>query len=109
MWRPEAGQRGHIQVHRDHVARLPAAMKDVVARGNHGPFGIIVYQDAGVGAPGRHAEGQPAPGLRCREHAQVDRAGPGVVGGDLQVEPAPESRDPVYCWMYSVSPDSVAR
>src|SRR6266404_6238321 len=60
----------------------------------YGPFGIIVDRDTGAGAPGRHPQRQPARGLRRGEHAQVDRAGPGVVGGDLQVEAGPGQPGP---------------
>jgi len=85
---------GHVQMHDDGVARPPGTAENVIARQDPSSFGIIAHGDAGAGTPGRHTEGQAAPGWRGREHAQVDRAGPRVVGGDLEVEVRPGQPGP---------------
>ncbi len=81
--------RCHIQVHGDHVARLPAAMKDVVARGSYGPFGMVL--DSDQVEPPRDVRGHlldpvlapvrlagPQPGDRVPDPAAAVRAPPGA-------------------------------
>ncbi len=77
-----------------HVALVPGAVQEVVAGRDPGPFGIIVDRDPGAAAPGRHPQGQPARLRRRGEHPQVDGAGPGVVGGDLEVQARPGQPGP---------------
>src|SRR2546429_500193 len=80
---------GHVQVQGDHVALTPGAAQDVIAGRDPGPFGIIANRHPGAAAPGRHPQRQPARARRRGEHPQVNGAGPGVVGGDLEVQARP--------------------
>src|ERR1700751_3880922 len=50
--------------------------------------------DTGAGAPGRHPQRQPARVRRRVEYPQVDRAGPGVIGADLEVQARPGQPGP---------------
>ena len=76
--------RGQVQVQGDLVARLPAAAKLVIA--GRGLLVLVVHRDAGARAPGRDPHRDPALGGGGGQHAQVDRAGPRVVRGHLQLK-----------------------
>src|ERR1700691_2949446 len=81
--------RGQVQVQGDLVAWLPRAAKVVISGENQASFGImvfVVYRDAGVRAPRRDPEREAELGRGRGADAQVDGAGPRVVGGLLQVE-----------------------
>jgi hypothetical protein len=65
--------RRQVQVQGDLVARLPAAAELVIA--GSGIVSLVVHRDAGVRAPGRDAQCDPALGRGGGEHAQIDRAG----------------------------------